>query len=108
MVTPNSVASQSLRTGTRHGFWLGLRTSRPKLNGGILDFDPDRVTIDAGEFLNATEKGYFAVSQSGNDLTLHYIPEPRLYGLALGMSATVLIIRRRLTGKRSAPQAPGI
>jgi autotransporter-associated beta strand protein len=66
--------------------------------GGITGFDPGRFTLDTSDFANGLAGGSFSVSQSGNDLLLHFtpVPEPSTYALlALGLGAVALAARRR-------------
>ncbi len=71
--------------------------------GGITGFDASAWTFDTSAFQN-TFSGAFSLSQSGNNLYLHYaaIPEPSTWAALTGLAALGLaLVRRRRPRARS-------
>jgi len=67
-------------------------------SGGITGFAANAFTIDRSQFQNSIGIGSFYVSQSGNNLSLNFIPipEPSTYALlAVGLGVIVTLARRR-------------
>jgi MYXO-CTERM domain-containing protein len=71
--------------------WTILTTT-----GGIVGFDPAKVTLDASRF---AAPGNFSLAQAGNVVVLSFtpVPEPSAPLLALAGVATAWSLRRRRT-----------
>ncbi|MCX6954673.1 MAG: PEP-CTERM sorting domain-containing protein, partial [Verrucomicrobia bacterium] len=66
--------------------------------GGVTGFSANAFQFNTSQFQNSTGIGSFFVSQSGNNLSLNFIPipEPSTYALlALGLGAVWIVSRRR-------------
>ena len=75
---------------TTNGSWVLAHAT-----GGVLNFHPGTIVVDASGFSNVTDGGAFGVSVSGNDLVLNFQlfqPPAVVTGSASGVSTNAVVL----------------
>ena len=79
--------------------WLILHAA-----GGISNFDPGVLSIDASGFINDVAGGHFAIIADQNNLSVHFtaVPEPTLAASLLASTCLLALRCRKGQPGRSA------